>query len=96
MRLRSSSTTGSKRRSNNSASRRARIGQRTSIDSIADWLYGEPDLAEVLGVGPEHVDLSGSEPGGEHEPVESVVLDLAAEEGDEGPAELRTSLPVER
>ena len=38
----------------------------------------DPRLAEVLGDRAEHDDLAGREPGGEHELVEAVVLDLAA------------------
>ena len=36
------------------------------------------DLAEVLAVGAQHGDLAAAQPGTQHEPVEPVVLDLAA------------------
>ena len=43
----------------------------------------EPDLLEVLGIGPEHHDLVGRQARLQHEPVEIVALDLSAQHAGE-------------
>ena len=60
-------------------------GQRRLDVALAER---QADLAQVLGVGAEHVDLAGREPARHHELVQPVALELAPEERGEGVAEL--------
>ena len=54
-----------------------------SVDLDERLRQRKPDLAQVFRVRAQHDDLVRREPRGEHEPVEVVVLDLAAEDARE-------------
>ena len=84
----SGSIDGSNRVSNSRDERaddRRVAGQRRLDVALAER---QADLAQVLRVGAEHVDLAGREPARDHELVQPVALELAPEERGEGVAEL--------
>ena len=82
-RSRSPAASGSSRTWKSSNSRRASAGLPASVDGVVQR-EGGADLPQVLGVGPHDRDLAPPEPGAEHQPVQPVVLQVAAPDHGEG------------